>query len=140
LIGIAGEVASDAEGNITTPGDPASQARYAFSRIREVVELHGVDVNHVGEICAQALYTAQAMATKSPGLRRQFEKASEEESDHLLFVSGAERSRVGEKQLAIGAFRAGHVAASPHAPAAVTSALRRWTSAEATRRPAGVTR
>ncbi len=52
LIGIAGEVASDAEGNITTPGDTASQARYAFNRIREVVEMHGVDMGHVVEITA----------------------------------------------------------------------------------------
>jgi enamine deaminase RidA (YjgF/YER057c/UK114 family) len=52
LIGIAGEVASDAEGNITTPGDTASQARYAFNRIREVVEMHGVDMSHVVEITA----------------------------------------------------------------------------------------
>jgi enamine deaminase RidA (YjgF/YER057c/UK114 family) len=52
LIGIAGEVASDAEGNITTPGDTLNQARYAFSRIREVVEMHGVDMSHVVEITA----------------------------------------------------------------------------------------
>jgi enamine deaminase RidA (YjgF/YER057c/UK114 family) len=52
LIGIAGEVASDAEGNITTPGDTASQARYAFNRIREVVEMHGVDIGHVVEVTA----------------------------------------------------------------------------------------
>jgi enamine deaminase RidA (YjgF/YER057c/UK114 family) len=52
LIGIAGEVASDAEGNITAPGDTASQARYAFNRIREVVEMHGVDMSHVVEITA----------------------------------------------------------------------------------------
>jgi enamine deaminase RidA (YjgF/YER057c/UK114 family) len=52
LIGIAGEVASDAEGNITTPGDTASQARYAFNRIREVVEMHGVDMGHVVEVTA----------------------------------------------------------------------------------------
>jgi len=52
LIGIAGEVASDAEGNITTPGDTANQARYAFNRIREVVEMHGVDMSHVVEITA----------------------------------------------------------------------------------------
>jgi enamine deaminase RidA (YjgF/YER057c/UK114 family) len=52
LIGIAGEVASDAEGNITTPGDTASQARYAFNRIREVVELHGVDLSIVVEVTA----------------------------------------------------------------------------------------
>jgi enamine deaminase RidA (YjgF/YER057c/UK114 family) len=52
LIGIAGEVASDAEGNITTPGDTASQARYAFNRIREVVEMHGADMSRVVEITA----------------------------------------------------------------------------------------
>ena len=28
-------------------------------------------VNHVGEICAQALYAAQALATPSPELRQQ---------------------------------------------------------------------
>jgi enamine deaminase RidA (YjgF/YER057c/UK114 family) len=50
LIGIAGEVASDAEGNVTTPGDTAGQARYCFNRIREVVEMHGGTMNDVVEI------------------------------------------------------------------------------------------
>jgi len=50
LIGIAGEVASDAEGNVTTPGDTASQARYCFNRIREVVEMHGGGMHDVVEI------------------------------------------------------------------------------------------
>jgi len=43
-------------------------------------------VNHVGEICAQALYTAQAMATRDAGLREHFEKAAEEETDHLAWT------------------------------------------------------
>lgn len=50
LIGIAGEVASDAEGNVTTPGDTFRQARYCFNRIREVVEMHGGTMNDVVEI------------------------------------------------------------------------------------------
>jgi enamine deaminase RidA (YjgF/YER057c/UK114 family) len=50
LIGIAGEVASDAEGNVTTPGDTAGQARYCFNRIREVVEMHGGTMHDVVEI------------------------------------------------------------------------------------------
>ena len=29
-------------------------------------------VNHVGEVCAQALYTAQALSTRNPALRAQF--------------------------------------------------------------------
>jgi 3-demethoxyubiquinol 3-hydroxylase len=43
-------------------------------------------VNHVGEVCAQALYTAQAMATRNPALRRHFENAAREETDHLAWT------------------------------------------------------
>ena len=43
-------------------------------------------VNHVGEICAQALYTAQAFGTRDPVLRRQFERAAREETDHLAWT------------------------------------------------------
>ena len=50
LIGIAGEVASDAEGNVTTPGDTFKQARYCFNRISEVVEMHGGSMDDVVEI------------------------------------------------------------------------------------------
>ncbi len=44
-------------------------------------------VNHVGEVCAQALYTAQALTTGDPGLRQHFEKAAEEETDHLAWTA-----------------------------------------------------
>jgi ubiquinone biosynthesis monooxygenase Coq7 len=44
-------------------------------------------VNHVGEVCAQALYTAQALATSDPLLRRHFEKAAAEETDHLAWTA-----------------------------------------------------
>lgn len=43
-------------------------------------------VNHVGEVCAQALYSAQALTTRDPALRRQFEQAAREESDHLAWT------------------------------------------------------
>lgn len=43
-------------------------------------------VNHVGEVCAQALYTAQALATSNGQLRIQFERASAEETDHLAWT------------------------------------------------------
>lgn len=43
-------------------------------------------VNHVGEVCAQALYTAQALATKNAALRDHFTKASAEETDHLAWT------------------------------------------------------
>jgi ubiquinone biosynthesis monooxygenase Coq7 len=43
-------------------------------------------VNHVGEICAQALYTAQAAMTRDPALRRHFTDAAHEETDHLAWT------------------------------------------------------
>jgi ubiquinone biosynthesis monooxygenase Coq7 len=43
-------------------------------------------VNHVGEVCAQALYTAQALATRDPALRQQLEHAAKEETDHLAWT------------------------------------------------------
>jgi ubiquinone biosynthesis monooxygenase Coq7 len=43
-------------------------------------------VNHVGEVCAQALYDAQALATRDPALRKFFERAASEESDHLAWT------------------------------------------------------
>ena len=43
-------------------------------------------VNHVGEVCAQALYAAQALATRNPHLRHQFVHASAEETDHLAWT------------------------------------------------------
>ena len=43
-------------------------------------------VNHVGEVCAQALYSSQALATHDPKLAAQFKRASSEESDHLAWT------------------------------------------------------
>lgn len=44
-------------------------------------------VNHVGEVCAQALYTAQALATRNPALRHDLLRASAEETDHLAWTA-----------------------------------------------------
>ncbi len=43
-------------------------------------------VNHVGEVCAQALYTAQALATKNEALRAHFTNASRDETNHLAWT------------------------------------------------------
>ncbi len=43
-------------------------------------------VNHVGEVCAQALYTAQALATNDESLRRHLQHAAQEETDHLAWT------------------------------------------------------
>ena len=47
-------------------------------------------VNHVGEVCAQALYTAQALGarlfSREPALAAHLEHASQEETDHLAWT------------------------------------------------------
>lgn len=43
-------------------------------------------VNHVGEVCAQALYAAQALTARTPDLRAQMEAAGREETDHLAWT------------------------------------------------------
>ncbi len=73
-------------------------------------------VNHVGEVCAQALYSAQALATSDPALRRQFQQAADEETDHLAWTAdrldelGARPSWLNPLWYA-GAFAVGLVAA-----------------------------
>ena len=44
-------------------------------------------VNHVGEVCAQALYAAQGIATQNEALKDHFARASVEETNHLAWTS-----------------------------------------------------
>lgn len=66
------------------PVVPADETKLDPVETRRAAAL--MRVNHVGEICAQALYTAQALATRNPDLRRHFEKAADEETDHLAWT------------------------------------------------------
>jgi ubiquinone biosynthesis monooxygenase Coq7 len=76
-------------------------------------------VNHVGEVCAQALYQAQALTARTPALRAQMATAAREETDHLAWTEqrlhelGERTSRlnplwyVGAFTLGLAAGRAG---------------------------------
>ncbi len=63
----------------STPSAPLSEAER-----REAAAL--MRVNHVGEVCAQALYTGQMLASQDPALRAQLAEASREETDHLAWT------------------------------------------------------
>jgi ubiquinone biosynthesis monooxygenase Coq7 len=65
-----------------TAADPAATLDDAQKRLSGSL----MRVNHVGEVCAQALYQAQAMTTRDPALRRQFEHAARDETDHLAWT------------------------------------------------------
>lgn len=64
-----------------------SQRRHAAGLMR---------VNHTGEVCAQALYLAQAAVARDEATRRQLEHAAQEETDHLAWC--AERLRELDSQ------------------------------------------
>lgn len=44
-------------------------------------------INHVGEICAQALYSGQAAVARDPATRQDLLHAAEEETDHLAWCA-----------------------------------------------------
>jgi 3-demethoxyubiquinol 3-hydroxylase len=73
-------------------------------------------VNHVGEVCAQALYRAQALAASDEALRAQWLHAAQEEADHLAWTQerlnqlGAKPSLLNPLWYA-GAFALGTLAA-----------------------------
>jgi ubiquinone biosynthesis monooxygenase Coq7 len=43
-------------------------------------------VNHTGEVCAQALYAAQALVARDAVVRREFARAAREEEEHLAWT------------------------------------------------------
>ena len=69
---------------------PLAKAQDALPPLNEAEKrLSGalMRVNHVGEVCAQALYTGQALASKNDQLRSQLEAAGREETDHLAWTA-----------------------------------------------------
>lgn len=73
-------------------------------------------VNHVGEVCAQALYTAQALATKNNALSQHLTTACNEETDHLAWCEQRLHELGGRPSLLnplwyAGAFAIGYAAA-----------------------------
>jgi ubiquinone biosynthesis monooxygenase Coq7 len=72
-------------------------------------------VNHVGEVCAQALYQGQALTARDPVARRVLEQAASEEEDHLAWSAERIRELGGRPSLLnplwyAGAFAIGAVA------------------------------
>lgn len=88
---------------LLTAADAALRTLFATPRATEAsparqvqeMELHPAErqlsgalmrVNHVGEVCAQALYTAQAAVTRDGKLRAHLLDAAREEADHLAWT------------------------------------------------------
>ncbi len=74
---------------------PTPGANIADTELSEDERRHAAGlmrINHTGEVCAQALYAAQALTARDPAIRRQFADASREEEEHLAWT----RQRLSE--------------------------------------------
>jgi 3-demethoxyubiquinol 3-hydroxylase len=67
-------------------------------------------VNHVGEVCAQALYQGQALTARDPGTRASLEQAAREEEDHLAWSADRVRELGGRLSLLNPVWFAGSLA------------------------------
>ncbi|QYF94516.1 2-polyprenyl-3-methyl-6-methoxy-1,4-benzoquinone monooxygenase [Massilia sp. PAMC28688] len=75
---------------VASASRPTPAARAADGQLDAAEQRHAAGlmrVNHVGEVCAQALYNSQARFAKSDAMRAQFEQAGREEEDHLAWTA-----------------------------------------------------
>lgn len=66
------------------PGAEVADHALSEEERREAAAL--MRVNHVGEVCAQALYSAQSIAADDPQLQQHFDAAARDELDHLAWT------------------------------------------------------
>ena len=78
-------LAAPAQTTRPVPGNSLPDDDLTDAQRSEVAAL--MRVNHVGEICAQALYQGQAITSRDAGLRQSLEHAAEEETEHLAWTS-----------------------------------------------------
>lgn len=107
-------VTGQAKASRANPADDIDHAELSDQEKRHSAGL--MRVNHVGEVCAQALYDAQGMFSRSEAVKRQFAHSGVEEEDHLAWT--AERlQELGSRPSLLnplwyaGAFACGVVAA-----------------------------
>ncbi|HEX8011890.1 MAG TPA: 2-polyprenyl-3-methyl-6-methoxy-1,4-benzoquinone monooxygenase [Casimicrobiaceae bacterium] len=77
LSGVATSVRASPAAGLPEPDLTAEERRHAAGLMR---------VNHTGEVCAQALYQAQALAARDGETRRRLAQAAREEEEHLAWT------------------------------------------------------
>jgi len=106
-------VSNVAEASRASPADALPEAELAEDDRRRAAAL--MRVNHVGEVCAQALYQGQALTAKDAHARQALERAAREEEDHLAWSAQRVSELGGRTSLLnpvwyLGAFAIGTVA------------------------------
>jgi len=83
-------VAAPAHSARPVPGAELPEAGLDEVQKRHVARL--MRVNHVGEVCAQALYAGQALTARDPKVQAAMRDAAQEETEHLAWTA----QRIGE--------------------------------------------
>lgn len=79
------------------PGENFPEAAMSEAERRHVAAL--MRVNHVGEVCAQALYAGQAFTARDAGLKQSLGEAAWEETEHLNWTERRIEELGGRKSL-----------------------------------------
>lgn len=80
---------------VATSSRPVPGADLPHPELDDAARRHAAGlmrVNHAGEVCAQALYAAQALVARDPDVKARFASAAREEEDHLAWT----QSRLAE--------------------------------------------
>jgi 3-demethoxyubiquinol 3-hydroxylase len=75
---------------VAAAGRPNPAAKVADGKLDDAERRHSAGlmrVNHVGEVCAQALYDAQSRHASNGTIRQQLTHAGREEEDHLAWTA-----------------------------------------------------
>jgi len=78
-------LAAEPRSQRATPGDDLPEAVLSAEEKQQAARL--MRINHVGEICAQALYQGQALTARQSHTRDKLRSAAQEETEHLAWTS-----------------------------------------------------
>lgn len=98
---------------VTNAARPSPAEQKPNAELTEDERVHAaalMRVNHVGEICAQALYQGQALTARDPSHKAALERAAREEEDHLSWSADRIRELGGRPSLLNPLWYAGSLA------------------------------
>jgi ubiquinone biosynthesis monooxygenase Coq7 len=106
-------IAGVANASRPSPGEQKPEAQLEDTERAHASAL--MRVNHVGEVCAQALYQGQSLTAREPHTKAALQQAAREEEDHLAWSAERIRELGGRPSLLnplwyAGAFAIGTVA------------------------------
>jgi ubiquinone biosynthesis monooxygenase Coq7 len=90
-------VAGVARSSRPSPGESVPESELDANERAQAAAL--MRVNHVGEVCAQALYQGQSLTARNEEAKRALLKAADEEEDHLAWSADRVRELGGRLSL-----------------------------------------